>query len=153
MKRIISGGQTGVDRAALRFGLEYGYEIGGYCPADYLAEDGQIPEQFRPYLTCLGAEYPARTRSNVAAADATLVIRGAGPISRGTALTIATCNRLGKPHLVVRVDDPRAAATVREWITGRPGLQTLNVAGPRESKRPGIGQATYELLTCVFDDR
>ena len=145
LKRIISGGQTGVDRAALRFGLDSGYEIGGYCPEGYTAEDGQIPEPFRSRLTpTRSRSYPARTRQNVEAADATLVIR-AGALSPGTALTIRTAGRLRKPLLVVQVDEPGAGGKIRDWLR-RLEIDTLNVAGPRESGRPGVGAAAYRLL-------
>jgi hypothetical protein len=146
IEKIVSGGQTGVDRAALRCGLDLGFEIGGYCPAGYRAEDGSIPERFRVFLVCTdGRDYRERTRLNVATSDATLII-SRGPVAAGTALTKSQCRRSGKPHLVVQVLDPDGSREVSEWLA-RLDPRVLNVAGPRESSSPGIEAQAYELLS------
>jgi hypothetical protein len=149
LRRIISGGQTGVDRAALRLGLERGLEIGGFVPESYRAEDGYVPEPFRSHMTCLpGGDYSERTRRNVLASDATLVLVGRGP-SAGTDLTVRECANRGRPHLVVCLD-VGDADQIKAWLA-EVNPAVLNVAGPRESEAPGVGDAAYGLLAAVFE--
>jgi hypothetical protein len=150
VERIVSGGQTGVDRAALRCGLDLGIAVGGYCPAEYRAEDGMVPEWLRHYLVCTeSSDYRERTRLNVSTSDATLII-GRGLLAAGTALTVEHCRTLGRPHIVVQVRDPDAGPIVTGWLE-RTNPRTLNVAGPRESTHPGIDAEAYALLRSVFD--
>ena len=99
IEKIISGGQTGVDRAALDVALELGIPCGGWCPKGRLAEDGPIPLRY-PLEETRSKKYPTRTKKNVLAADATLILtRGAA--DRGTALTIRLAEKYDKPHSVV----------------------------------------------------
>lgn len=145
-----SGGQTGVDRAALRFGLAHGLAIAGYCPAGYRAEDGVVPEDLQPFLVCTKtAEYDERTRLNVGAADATLVICRGEPVG-GTRLTVDEARRAGKAVLVVDPAEPTSAARVRAWLDAHPEWSSLNVAGPRESEQPGIEPAARHLLELAL---
>jgi len=145
--RIVSGGQTGVDRAALEFGRRAGIPIGGWCPARGWAEDQVEP----PGLLALYPELQAtpsldprqRTRWNVRDSDATLVLVRTRAASSGTALTIEIAEQSGRPHLVA---DVRDAAAVKAWIGSLPEGVVLNVSGPRESEVPGIqGQAGHLL--------
>lgn len=144
LRRIVSGGQTGADRGALDAAIELGLEHGGYCPRGRRAEDGIIPARYR--LTELDSpDYPARTAANVALADATLVVTRGAPTG-GTRLTCDLARRRGTPLLIVDLDrehDP--AARLRAWLSEHP-IETLNVAGPRESGSPGIAAATHALL-------
>jgi hypothetical protein len=150
MEKIVSGGQTGVDRAALRFGLDVGLEVGGYCPAGFRAEDGVIPSRFQPYLVCTERpDYRERTRRNVASADATLIV-GRGELAAGTALTRTWCRRLGKPLVVVQIGEDDASDAVASWLQSH-SPSVLNVAGPRESTHPGIEAQAYDLLVAVFE--
>lgn len=139
-----------MDRAALDFALEAGIPCGGAVPKGRLAEDGRIPERY-PVEEGASPDYAARTERNVAASDATLVIHR-GPLSGGTLLTTTVCRRLGKPCRTVdleRLSAAQAAAEVREFLKEvRPG--TLNIAGPRESKRPGIHRQGLELLRAAL---
>lgn len=133
--RVVSGGQTGVDRAALDAALSAGLPIGGFCPRGRLAEDGTIPESY-PLVETPSAEYPQRTEWNVRDSDATLVLTRGAPTG-GTAFTLEVARQLRRPALVVdlaALPDPAAA---REWCAGH-AVGTLNVAGPRESGAPGI---------------
>ena len=150
---IISGGQTGVDRAALDVALEFGLPRGGFCPRGRRAEDGPIPDRY-PLTELASPEYADRTRKNVEAAAATLILH-AGEIAGGTRLTVDLCGELGKPVRTVDVmtaADEAAAADVADWIRRevlhRGGL--LNVAGPRESESPGIGARAAALLRRVL---
>src|SRR5215472_17958492 len=128
---IVSGGQTGVDRAALDAALSLGYPCGGWCPAGRLAEDGPIPARY-PVTELAGADYPARTRQNVIDSDGTLVVTY-GPPSGGTARTIQFCQQHHRPLLVIdaaRTDPERAAQDARRFLAEQK-VQRLNVAGPR----------------------
>jgi hypothetical protein len=145
--KIITGGQTGVDRAALDVALELGLSCGGWCPRGRRAEDGPIPAHY-PLEETPGAEYPQRTEWNVRDSDGTLVLT-LGQADRGTTLTIALAKRNGKPYLVVDLTDPPEAATIREW-TEKHQIHILNVAGPRESSTPGIGARAAHLLREVL---
>lgn len=147
--RVISGGQTGVDRAALDAALELGLPCGGSVPKGRLAEDGRVPDRY-PVRECASAEYPVRTELNVREADATLVLADAEPAG-GTRFTIGAARRLGKPCCVVRLGEPGAADKARRFLRAhRPG--TLNVAGPRESGSPGIGERARRLLLEVLKE-
>lgn len=150
-KRIISGGQVGVDRAALDWAMEHGVPHGGWCPLGRRAIDGSLPERYQLRETD-SPSYAKRTRLNVRDSDATLIINQ-GKLDGGTRLTVKCAEQLGKPHLCVQVDeDPSRGAIaddIRRWL--REGqFHTLNVAGPRETKRPGIYAITRELLDRVL---
>jgi hypothetical protein len=137
--RIVSGGQTGVDRGALDASLDLGIPCGGWCPRARRSEDGTIPDCYRLQETA-SADYPARTRKNVEDSDATLILTS-GPATGGTLLTVNLCKRLRKPHLIIDLaqDDLGASlCQVREWLAGFPA-GAINVAGPRETEDPGIG--------------
>src|SRR5947209_12411896 len=97
--KIVSGGQTGVDRAALDVALELGLPCGGWCPKGRLAEDGVVPDRY-PLDEAPTASYPERTRLNVRDSDATLVLSWGAP-QGGTLLTVRACQGQGKPHLVL----------------------------------------------------
>lgn len=129
VSKIISGGQTGVDRAALDVALELRIPCGGWCPKGRRAEDGIIPDRY-PLIEASLTAYPQRTEWNIRDADGTLVLT-IGPPDGGTALTINLVNRLKKPNLVVDLGDGADTKPVRDWIEANK-LQVLNIAGPRE---------------------
>jgi hypothetical protein len=148
--RIVSGGQTGVDRAALEFGRRVGIPIGGWCPAGGWAEDLLEPPGLLalfPELRATPSSDPSqRTEWNVRDSDATLVLTRGGVRSPGTTATVDVAARLRRPHLVVDVGEP---AIIDGWLRQLGGGLVLNVAGPRESEAPGIGRdvrATLEAL-------
>ena len=149
--RIVSGGQTGVDRAALEFGRRTGIPIGGWCPAGRLAEDLVEPPGllalFPELMPTPTTDASVRTRWNVRDSDATLVVVREAVASPGTALTIAIAEELGRPHLVADVHDDES---VRAWLAGLPAGIVLNIAGPRESQAPGIQAETTALLELAF---
>ncbi|MBS0317690.1 MAG: putative molybdenum carrier protein [Proteobacteria bacterium] len=147
-QHIISGGQTGADRGALDFAIGHGYTHGGWAPRGRIAEDGIIPARYQ--LTELEGGYRRRTRRNVEDSDATLIVN-LGELSGGTLATRVFAEKADKPCLVVQVDSGIAedlAASVAAWLR-RHDVKTLNVAGPRESKRPGVYRLTVELLEAV----
>jgi hypothetical protein len=127
---IISGGQTGVDRAALDLALERGLACGGWCPQGRRAEDGPLPERY-PLRETASPAYPQRTALNVRDSDGTLILTRGEP-DRGTALTKQLAERSGKPCLpldLTRSPDPQE---VRAWAEAH-GIRILSVAGPREA--------------------
>ena len=144
---LISGGQTGVDRAALDFALAHGIAHGGWCPLWRLAEDGPIPLRYQ--LTPHESEgYSGRTRANVQDSDATLLV-ASGKLTSGTKLTLKIVRELGKPHFVLNLAERLAWPDLaREWIETN-AIRRLNVAGASESKRPGIHGETFRLLGLI----
>lgn len=150
IEKIISGAQSGADRAALDFAIEYEIEHGGWVPAGRLAEDGLVPERYR-VSELSGAGYPERTEQNVIDSDATLIV-SRGQLSGGSLLTRRLAEQHGKPCLhinffeVIAFD---AAIDIHEWLRAH-DIRILNVAGPRASKDPEIYKVTYELLETVF---
>lgn len=153
---VISGGQTGVDRAGLVAAMTYSIRVGGWLPKGRLAEDGVVPDGFYGMKECDGG-YRERTRLNVQYADATLVVSDKLPISGGTDYTIKVAAELGKPCKIVDLDAPGADAQIREWmlslestIPDEKERIILNVAGPRESVSPGIFEKAKQMLFSVF---
>jgi hypothetical protein len=147
LRKVLSGCQTGVDRAALDVAMDLGYEAGGWVPKGRRAEDGVIPERYGVQETP-SREYDQRTEWNVRDSDATLVL-ATGRLEGGTALTVETANRLEKPVFVVDLLQPRALASVLYWLEYEK-VRVLNVAGPRESKVPGIRAMAMEYLKDLF---
>jgi hypothetical protein len=143
MRKVISGGQTGVDRAALDVALRLGLACGGFCPRGRRAEDGPIDERY-PLVETPSDDYAERTEWNVRHSDGTLVL-ARGSLSGGTALTIELARRLGRPcHVVDLARDPDPVRAARWLAEAR--IHVLNVAGPRESQRPGIGAEARTFL-------
>lgn len=145
---MVSGGQTGVDRAALDVALALGLPCGGWCPKGRRAEDGPIDARY-PLQETSGADYAERTERNVVDSDATLII-SPQPLTGGTRLTAELAERHGKPWLAV---DPShetdALAKVVDWLA-RHRVQVLNVAGPRASKTPDHYGVARDFLTALF---
>lgn len=146
---LISGGQTGADRAVLDFAIRHACPHGGWAPAGRLAEDGPIPRRYQLTELAQGG-YRQRMRRNVADSDATLVFN-LGALEGGTWATVDTARRLGRPHRVVPLDtgvsDDEALA-VLGWLRQRPA-GCLNMAGPREGKRPGVHALTMAFLEAM----
>jgi hypothetical protein len=147
VERVVSGGQTGVDRAALDVARELGIAIGGWCPKGRRAEDGLIDASY-PLQETPDAAYAQRTAWNVRDSDATLVLTR-GEVRGGTAQTLECAERSGKPHLVLDAFDPAGVAAARDWLAAH-RIRILNVAGPRESKSPGVYDAASAFLRRVL---
>ena len=144
---VVSGGQTGVDRAALDVALELGLACGGWCPRGRRAEDGRIPGRY-PLRETPSAGYPQRTEWNVRDSDGTLVVTLGRP-SGGTALTVRLAERLARPLLIVDLDGDPDPASAAAWILGRE-LRVVNVAGPRESDNRGLHPRAAAFLRQVL---
>jgi hypothetical protein len=137
-----------VDRAALEVAIFLELEHGGWCPLGRLAEDGPIPDRFSLRETAT-ADYAVRTRWNVRDSDATLIV-SSQPLSGGTALTASAARDYRRPVRVIEPDLPEEELElVVNWLTSL-RVRVLNVAGPRESSQPGIGQQAEQLLLAVF---
>ena len=148
---IISGGQTGVDRAALDVARELGLPYGGFIPKGRRTEDGTLPDEYVGMTETESSIFAVRTRENVVFADMTLILARGSP-DGGTLLTQLTAQAREKPLLVLdllEVDPDEAARRILAWLSG-PAAGTLNVAGPRESRQPGIYREARVLLETVL---
>ena len=138
--RIVTGGQTGVDRAAMHVAFALGLPLGGWCPRGRRALDGPIDSAW-PLQETPAATYAQRTRWNVLDSDATLLLAANRTLTGGTRLTRELADELGRDSRVV---DPACDATepIKLWIVEQ-GIRTLNIAGPRE-RRDGRVQPLAE---------
>jgi predicted Rossmann fold nucleotide-binding protein DprA/Smf involved in DNA uptake len=141
--KIVSGGQTGVDRAALDAAMSLGLPCGGWCPRGRRSEDGRIPEAY-PLVETSTSRYPERTERNVHEADGTLVLCWGRPRG-GTALTVALARRHRRPVLVLDLSGEPALEAVAAWIREH-AIEVLNVAGPRAGEVPDIYQRARRYL-------
>jgi hypothetical protein len=148
--KIISGGQTGADRAALDAAIALNIPHGGWLPKGRKTEAGPLPPHYSLRETT-SRRYRERTEKNIVNADATLLF-SFGPLSGGSALTEALTLRHNRPCLHIDfelVNEAQATALVKQWLVElQPAI--LNVAGPRASSEPRIYPAVYALLTSVL---
>lgn len=148
--KVVSGGQTGADRAALDWARRRGIPHGGWCPKGRRADDGPLLPVYELRET-ESSNYRQRTRLNVRDSDATLVLN-LGELDGGSLETVRFAEKLGKPYLILQLDQlsPRDAADrIVAWLSSG-AFKTLNVAGPREGKRPGAyAAATAALEACL----
>jgi hypothetical protein len=156
LTKVISGGQTGVDQAALRAARDYGLAIGGWCPPGSSCESGTIPAEFpleeTPNERSSAAPDVARsqrTEWNVRDSDATLILRPRNATDPGTNWAIRFAIQHGKPLLECDPADQESLKNTREWLRAI-NIPTLNIAGPSESSVPGIGEQVYAFLVEVF---
>jgi Circularly permutated YpsA SLOG family len=155
LNKIVSGGQTGVDRGALEAALRAGFPCGGWAPADGQAEGGPIPQRY-PLTSLPGGGYPERTRENVLTSDGTVILFDGrltnGHVTRGTRLTRLCCKEARKPLLIVdraKTSEADGAAAILNFIKAN-GISILNVAGPRASGWPEGFDFALEVLSRVF---
>ena len=147
LQKIVSGGQSGVDRGALDAAMEARFPHGGWCPRGRLAEDGPIDRRYALTETD-SAQYAVRTERNVFDSDATLILCR-GPLTGGTLLTRQLAERDGKPLLVVDLDLPLDVQPARRFISEH-DVRVLNVAGPRESSSAGISARAAEFVARLL---
>ena len=146
-QRIVSGGQSGVDRAALDVALALGLSCGGWCPRGRKAEDGPINARY-PLKETPSPDYAQRTEWNVRDSDGTLILNR-GELAGGTAQTVEVAERLGKPYLIVDLAKPPSASAIHAWVRSHK-VRVLNIAGPREGKCAGIYSEAARFLRTIF---
>lgn len=149
--KIVSGGQTGVDRGALDAALDRGSPCGGWCPEGRTAEDGIIPGRY-PVEELPGAGPDQRTRRNVTDSDASLIVTCGTP-GGGTAETLRQALLQGRPCHVADLEaagEAAVLAAVQAWLSGL-RVRVLNVAGPRASQWPQGGEAARRLVGALLD--
>jgi hypothetical protein len=146
---ILSGGQTGVDRAALDVALELGIACGGFCPKGRKSEDGIIPEKY-PLTETSTDDYAERTELNVRTGDGTLILIDKDA-DKGTSLTITLCKLYGKPCMIVDLSEKNYTENIIQWIREN-NIDILNIAGSRESSSPGIYMKAYGFLHDMLND-
>lgn len=148
LNKIVSGGQTGADRAGLDAAIKAGFTVGGYCPKGRLAEDGTVPEHY-PLVEMTKGGYSVRTERNVIESDGTLIFN-IGKLTGGTRLTVECARMHNKPHMVIQLDTEMPdLSTLAEWLD-KNEIRVLNIAGPRESKTPGVYLLTFRYLEEFF---
>ena len=162
VSKVISGGQTGADRAALDAAMEAGVPHGGWCPRGRRAEDGRIPRKYRLKET-MSSFYQDRTRKNVRDSDATLVFFCGRRPEGGSKLTVEYAEKIGRPCYVAHIKHDDIAAHVLGWLQNDgfiicrsdkcmriPKNPVLNVAGPRESECPGIYKKVRDIMETIL---
>ena len=150
MLKVISGGQTGVDRGALDAALDLGVECGGWCPAGRLAEDGIIPERY-PVIEMEDGGYAERTTQNVVDSDGTLIISNGEPMG-GTRETIERCIENDKRYLIIdyrEMSTAEAKKKALKFLQNR-HIRCLNVAGPRASQWSEGHALTYQIMSAIL---
>jgi hypothetical protein len=151
LRRIVSGGQTGVDRAALDWAIGNGIDHGGWCPQGRRAEDGTINERYKLRETPL-SKYAQRTEWNVRDSDGTLVVTISPRLVGGTKQTLELARKYKKPLLRLSRTVPlkQNAAAVRTFLHEH-NIQTLNIAGPRSHEEPGVEDFVREILDAAAE--
>lgn len=156
-QKIVSGGQTGADRAGLDFAIENGIEHGGWCPQGRRSEDGAIPAHYNLQETADWG-YKDRTKLNVRDSDCTVIFNRGTHLSAGSALTLRCCERMDKPSLILHLPEAKDRSLAGQHVQGtqlaeflayyRPGV--LNVAGNREVSSPGISEWVRGVLASAW---
>ena len=158
--KIVSGGQTGVDRGALEAALRHGFPYGGMIPSGRKAEAGIVPVKFTAMTESDSDDYRFRTHWNVEHSDATLILSCSAALEGGTQRTRQYCLNARRPFFIDNPSSPATAgevSAVAEWLAGvckKSGGApiVLNVAGPRESKSPGIAKATEAYVARLIEE-
>ena len=158
LRKIISGGQTGADRAGLDFAIEAGLEHGGFVPRGRRAEDGRIPEHYN--LTELSSiSYAVRTKRNVREGDGTVVFSLDPVLTGGSALTFEYATKVKKPRIHIHKSATdysdealnREVSRLKDFIESN-RMAVLNVAGPREANQPGVYAFTLKMLRQYWEN-
>lgn len=151
IEKIVSGGQTGVDRAALDSAIFAHIQHSGWCPRGRKAEDGIIPDKYNLQET-ESDEYSVRTKLNILDSDGTLIFVPSTPIkvTDGTILTIKEVFEKNKPFMIIDLSKyNETKLQIINWIN-KNNIKILNIAGPRESQAPGIYQAVLNFLPSIL---
>jgi hypothetical protein len=152
--KIVSGGQTGADRGGVDGAIAAGADWGGWIPKGRKAERGLVPASYDRFVEHASSGYPPRTYANVRDSDLT-VIFSASPMTPGCKLTVRYCREQDKSFILLNatrtLKDPSwAAGKLKNFLARNPGAETLNVAGSRESKVPGLQAAVQKVIEEVL---
>ena len=148
--KIVSGAQTGVDRAALDAALESHAEVGGWCPEGRLSEDGTIPEMY-PVTELPNSGYRQRTKQNVIDSEGTVIIYFGYPTG-GTEQTISFCIKERKPYVLIDAEEfsiERASRKISKFVSEY-SVSIMNVAGPRASGEPRAYEYARKVIKNVL---
>lgn len=145
---IISGGQTGCDRATLDSAIKYGVPYAGYIPKGRKAEDGRVAVKYTSLKEADSENYSERTYRNILMAEAVVILHQ-GTIDKGTQLTKTLARIAGKRLLTVNIAKPHSKERVMHFMSI---FCRINIAGPRESESPGIYQKTFAFLERIFEE-
>lgn len=148
IKKIISGGQTGVDRAALDVARELQIQYGGWCPRGRWAEDGPLSDVYLNMTETASTDPKQRTEWNVKDSDGTLIILNAEP-KDGTLYTIEMAKQFDKPYFIQDLSVTEKFDDILDWINTN-SIYNLNIAGPRESQVPGIYEIAYNFIVKLL---
>ncbi len=146
--KIISGGQTGVDRAALDFASKNSIPCDGWCPKGRLAEDGRIQNKYLLQET-KSPDYRERTELNILNSDGTLILY-MNKFDRGTGLTLHLCKKYKKPFLIIKLTENPDPSLLLSWVVDN-HIRNLNIAGPRASSEQDIYQNVMDFLDKAFN--
>ena len=151
LQKIVSGGQTGADRAALDAALSSGFPCGGWCPAGRLAEDGPLSSVY-PLEELSGGGYRQRTIKNIESSDGTAIFYFNRPTG-GTELTLVQCIRLHKPYQLIDASEisPGRAGAILQLFAQQNRVVVLNVAGPSEGRTPGTHTYVREAVLSLIE--
>jgi len=147
--KIVSGGQTGADRAGLDAAIAVGLVYGGWCPKGRKAEDGVIPANYELQETT-SADYLRRTDWNARDSDGTVIFAMKPKLSGGTLKTVSFAEKHGRPLVVITPESlPSPSEALSAWLSDN-RIGVLNVAGPRGSKEPLVHGFAFSVLTKVL---
>jgi predicted Rossmann-fold nucleotide-binding protein len=148
LKKIVSGGQTGVDRAALDGAMEKNFPVGGWCPKERIAEDGRIDKRY-PLTETHSTNYTIRTEANVIDSDGTLIFTATN-LEGGTLNTVEYCKKHNKPYFVADINKNIELSKIHNWLMEN-NIEILNIAGPRASKQPDIYDKTKPIIKNMIN--
>lgn len=148
LKKIISGGQTGADRAALDWAISRGIPHGGWCPKGRLAEDGTIPARYE-LQEMPTKDYLRRTEQNIIDSDGTVIFTIKPELTGGSKRTEDFAVKHRKPFVHLHAAVPEPGAKLADFVE-RHDIKTLNVAGPRASGEPTVGEFVLRVLNTAF---
>lgn len=148
IEKIVSGGQTGADRAALDWAIDHGVAHGGWCPKGRCAEDGTIPDRY-DLQEMPSKNYLRRTEQNVLDSDGTVIFSRTDTLTGGSKRTAEFAVKHRKPWLHIHAAESAPATRLVEFVS-REGIKSLNVAGPRASSDPQIATFVIRILDEAF---
>lgn len=151
VNKIVSGGQTGVDRAALDAAIQNNIPHGGWCPKGRLAENSTTIPEFYNLIETEESDVSVRTKLNIRDSSGTMIILPKWPneVKDGTILTIDEVKAQNKPYYIVNLSGENSYNDILLWIKENK-ISILNIAGPRESSSNGIYNKSLNFLDLLI---